>query len=189
MGGWVGFRLLRTKVLFVHQLLLKRVILGQLVQTLAAPQVATTVAGPDTGGALALYQQRHNGAAHDAVVAPCSNRQLLAQAPVEPVQTLANVGETSIKVRLNRQLCEARDDQLAGNITALVTAHAVRNHPQSLLGAVEEGIFVTRPHLAGIGTCCAPPRAGCLHQSCTGMRKVRNTPMSNGFGVRWLVNR
>lgn len=105
------------------------------------------------------------------------------------MQALADGFEAFVEVLVLRQFSQAGDDQLAGDVATLMTAHAVRDHPQPMLRGVEEGIFVARPHLARIGSRRAAPGTGHQHQSCTGIRKVRITPMSNGFGVRWLVSR
>jgi hypothetical protein len=65
---------------------------------------------------ITFYEQRHYGAAHDAVVTPGRDGQLLTQAAVEPVQALANAFESFVEVVLHRQFRQAGDDQLAGDV-------------------------------------------------------------------------
>lgn len=55
--------------------------------------------------------------------------QFLAQSTVEPVQALTNVFQTCVEIHLHRQIRQAGNDQLAGDIAALMPAHAIRHYP------------------------------------------------------------
>ncbi|SST09402.1 Uncharacterised protein [Acinetobacter baumannii] len=185
----IGAGLLDIHPPFVDQSLQQRVVAGQLVQPLAAPQVAAAVADPHAGRPRPLHDQRHHRTADDPVAAFGAEGEFLAQAPVEPVQALAHRVQALVESRPGRQFRQAGDDHPAGQVAGLVPAHAIGDRPEPAIRAVQEGILVARADLAAIRARRAAPGFGALHQSCTGMRKLRRTARSNGFGVRWASSR
>lgn len=111
-----------------------RVVVGQLVQALAAPQVATAVTCPAAGALLALQQERHQGAADDARRLSLALRQGQAKLAIQPLQALAQLHEPGLQRQLGRQLRQGIDDQAAGDMPAMMPTHAIGHRPHPLPG-------------------------------------------------------
>ena len=128
---------------------------GQHLDLALTQAIKPTVARPQRAKMAIGQHQRHHRRAHGGL----PGRGLLHDGPVGGLQGLTDLAELFSRGHVVGQHGDAVDHDAAGKVAALVAAHAVRHHPDLLVGQDEDGIFIDLADTAHMGLGVEPDRA------------------------------
>ena len=136
----MGLRFLRREIAGAHRFLHEAVVFGDLGQLAVAHHVQTGVAHVDPGDRLGAVHRRdrHQRGAHAPEVG------ITGRAREHGVVCRLRGLEQSVRGGLDERLVQRAQRSVAGDLAALMAAHAVRDREQSFRR--EHGVFVVRAY-------------------------------------------